>query len=347
MAEPIIDTFSQRLGVLLGELASAIQRKLRSAGVAANCYHGYDGLLHRFHDTQTLHLDGSAVNSQIGMCSQVAQFFVRVELEHRFVLEYAFFHQPVSHSFEGFGTRSLTRKMQLDAFVETAVTHCFQQGGLVFLYGEAADVQHIQRTVFVQVVFRRRQRARTRFGDDTVGDDLEVGVDMITHQAVIYVLRRALNPVAVFIDALLPVFQHQFADVTVLNAYLIKDILRMDVIGGGDGFAQPFGYQDDPVMKREELFYVHHVGPANSLLHHLQVFFGITAGEAEPVVVDDRLEDGELEQFQLVFRFRTVGFGVGARQDAHLLSGQSQFFDGTSGRDGHAVALDIKVTDYK
>ena len=143
--------------------------------------------------------------------------------------------------------------MQLDAFGVFAVFHGFQQRGLVFFTGKAADIDYMQRAGRVLIVCRRGLRADTRVRNKAVGNYLAPGFDMIAAQAVQDIFRRALHIVAMIEGKVPPGGEDFFVQAFPVHQgpQGIGDVLRMQVVGARDGLAQPLADFNHAVLNHK------------------------------------------------------------------------------------------------
>ncbi len=99
---------------------------------------------------------------------------------------------------------TVSGKVELDAFRVFAIAHGFHECGLVFFMGQTADIQDVKGPIGVQVILRRGLRTGTGFLDEAVGDDAQLGLEVVAAQAVQHGFRRALDKGAFVVDMFSP-----------------------------------------------------------------------------------------------------------------------------------------------
>lgn len=163
--------------------------------------------------------------------------------------------------------RAAAGKDELDIRGVGAVLYSLQQRILVLLAGKAANADDHIRLIFVRY-------AHAVVRDQAVGNHTEVAGIAIGNETVSHILSGTLDNLPLVKAAVLPNLQHQLVrESPTAHSQRIEDILRMKVIGTGDGLTQLAGNPGRSDFQHKRLFHMHHIGPANSLLH----YFGVGA----------------------------------------------------------------------
>ena len=168
---------------------------------------------------------------------------------------------------------------------------------------------------------------------------------MIAAHAVQDVLRGTLEGGAVVVDEMAG--DAQKAAVKALpieqRPHVAGDVLRMKMIGGGEGFPQLFSYLDGLVLKHKRFNQMDNVGPFHGLSDHFLVGRSVLI----PQGLYHGLEDGEDESPQRKLRLRLIGQEIGAGQDSDLVAGFLKVPGRATARCGHTVSDGIIAIDYK
>ena len=235
--------------------------------------------------------------------------------------------------------------MKLDASGIPAESHCFQEGVVVFFPGQAADIDYLERTLRIKVVFRHGFRPDAGIRHYAVGDELQTGLDMVSAQAVQNVFRGTLDIVTEVEGVFFPGSENGAVKAFPITqeTQRVGDVLRMQMISGRDRFSHFTGYMDHPVFNHEGLFQVNDIGPLGRFLHKGR----ITGGKAVSLSLDDGIDNRKHKCFQLVVRLRLRGFEVGAGEDAYLVAGLFQILYCTACTGSQTIARNIKVINYK
>ncbi len=284
--KPVVDAFGQCLGIVDGEKAALAQRKLGGSGVGSVCDNRYGALLDGLEDGEAFDLDIRAVDGQVCLGGEPAQFVVVQEDEGRLMAENAFAVQLMGFLLEFVGQRTVSCKYQVDAAGEPGVAHGPDQGNLVFFVGQASDADDFQRALGIQIVLRGIGRPKTGLGNQAVGDDAQFGGVVVFLQPLAHFLRGAVDVGAGTVDMFLPEMQQDLCrPFPARDAQVAQDVFREQMERCRQGPAQPFRNAYRLILQHEILFQVDHVSPADGLFDA----FGIAVGIGEAIGLDSDL----------------------------------------------------------
>lgn len=340
--------FGQVLRVTGTEEAALVERKLRRSTVAGVGNDGHQPRCKGLDATDRLYLHVRGVDIEVG-AQQFADERLAVQID-----ELGLVAQSATHALVALALGSASRKDELDAVGIAAILHSADDDVLTLLAAQTSDHEHAYRALRIQglrlliasgyllgtglqegVVYSVRNNVHTRaiaVLTQFVGDEGRGGVDA-SDAAVGEVAEDAID--------------HVVDRAHLSQSEVGRDILRLDMKGGGHGFAYLLAMRDDGIAQEERRIYMHHVGPETGSLDHLLPGVGIV----EVMLLAHMLEYRKMEDAGAEVAVRDLAvllrLGTVAADGAYTMSAAAQLHGVALGRDTCSVVRRIECVDDK